>query len=232
MSRRLLVWRHGRTAWNARGLAQGQIDVDLDDVGRAQAREASPWVARYAPARIVSSDLLRARDTAAVLADLIGLPVSCDARLREFDLGSRQGMTTPETFAAFPEQMAAWQAGREARFGDSETLAESAARFSSALDDIASATADHEVSVVVGHGGAMRVGICAWLGLPQSVWGRFGGFGNCRWAVLHELPSRPGHWRLTDWNAGALPEYDDAGVVTHEAAPTEPADSAPNPDDA
>ncbi len=230
MSRRLLVWRHGRTEWNARGLAQGQADVDLDDTGRAQARQVAPWVARYAPARIVSSDLRRARDTASVLAELTGLTVTCDDRLREFDVGARQGLTTAETFAAFPEQMAAWQRGEEARFGDSETLVEAASRFAAALADVAAATAEHEVSVVVSHGGAMRVGICAWLELPQSVWGRFGGFENCRWAVLHERVSRPGHWRLTDWNAGATPQWD-AGV-SHEVTPSGPADSAPSADDA
>lgn len=229
-----MVWRHGRTEWNARGIAQGQSDVALDDTGFEQARAAAPLVARYAPARIVSSDLSRARDTAQTLADLTALRVDVDPRLREFDLGAREGMTTAQTLDAFPDEMAAWQRGEEARFGDSETLAESAARFSRALEDIAYATAGHEVSVVVAHGGAMRVGICAWLGLPQSVWGRFGGFGNCRWAVLHELQSRPGHWRLADWNAGALPEYEDAGIVGHEgraAAPADDPDPAPNADD-
>lgn len=234
MSRRIVVWRHGRTDWNARGIAQGQSDVELDEVGFEQVRAAAPLLARYTPARIVSSDLRRARDTAAALADVTELRVTTDTRLREFDLGAREGMTTAQTLAAFPAEMAAWQRGEEARFGDSETLAESAKRFAAALDEVADATGEGEVSVVVGHGGSMRVGICAWLGLTQSTWGRFGGFGNCRWAVLHELPSRPGHWRLADWNAGAVPEYDDAGVVGHEgraAAPADDPDPTPNADD-
>lgn len=232
MSRRIVVWRHGRTNWNARGIAQGQSDVELDEVGFEQARAAAPLLARYAPARIVASDLSRARDTAAALADLTGLTVSVDDRLREFDLGAREGLTTAQTFDRFAAEMAAWQRGEEARFGDSETLSESAKRFAAALDEVADATGEGEVSVVVGHGGSMRVGICAWLGLPQSTWGRFGGFGNCRWAVLHE--ARPDHWRMADWNAGAVPEYDDGGVVGHEGRAAAAADSAEpesNPDD-
>ncbi len=231
MSRRILVWRHGRTEWNALGFAQGQTDVPLDETGVRQAKEAAPQVGRYRPARIVSSDLSRARDTAAALGEVCGLPVVTDARLREFHLGEREGLTTAQTYERFGAQMAKWVAAQEARFGDSETLAEAAVRFAAALDDIAGLTADGEVSVVVGHGGSMRVGMLHWLGIPQSMWGRFGGFGNCRWAVLHEQPVRPGHWRLADWNAGAEPERCDAGQAAHEASSSGRGDTPVNADD-
>ncbi|CAA9349616.1 MAG: Glucosyl-3-phosphoglycerate phosphatase [uncultured Nocardioidaceae bacterium] len=234
MSRRLVVWRHGRTEWNAQGIAQGQSDVPLDDVGREQASTAAPLVARYEPARIVSSDLSRALDTAQALADLAGLAVQPDPRLREFDLGAREGQTMQESFAMFPDEMAAWQRGEEARFGAGETLGEAAKRFAAALDDVADATGPGDVSVVVSHGGGMRAGICAWLGFPQSLWGRFGGFGNCRWAVLQEQTGRRGHFRITDWNAGAVPEYDNDSDGQHAgraAAPADDTDAAPNADD-
>ena len=68
MSRRLVLWRHGRTAWNAEGRAQGQRDVPLDEVGVGQAREAAARLASLRPTAIVSSDLCRAADTAAELA--------------------------------------------------------------------------------------------------------------------------------------------------------------------
>jgi broad specificity phosphatase PhoE len=234
VSRRILVWRHGRTEWNARGIAQGQSDVPLDDAGREQASAAAPLVARYDPARIVSSDLSRARDTAQALAHLTGLAVQTDARLREFDLGAREGQTMQESLAMFPDEMAAWQRGEESRFGAGETLAEAAKRFAGALDDVADATGDDEVSVVVSHGGVMRAGTCAWLGFPQSLWGRFGGFGNCRWAVLREQAGRRRHFRITDWNAGAVPEYDNDSDGQHAgraAAPADDTDAAPNADD-
>lgn len=233
MSRRLVVWRHGRTDWNARGIAQGQSDVPLDDAGRKQALEAAPLLARYGVTRIVASDLSRARDTAQVLADLTGVSVRTDPRLREFDLGAREGMSTEQSFARFGDEMAAWQRGEEARFGDSETLSESAQRFAAALSSVAEATGSAEVSVVVAHGGVMRAGICAWLGLPQSTWGRFGGFGNCRWAVLQEQAGRSGHWRITEWNTGAVPELDDSPGehAGRDAAPVDDSDPVPNADD-
>src|SRR3979411_941630 len=61
---RLILWRHGRTEWNLIGRFQGHLDVDLDDVGIAQAEEASHRVALYEPDVIVSSDPRRATRTA------------------------------------------------------------------------------------------------------------------------------------------------------------------------
>ena len=61
--RRIVFWRHGRTAWNAESRFQGQTDVPLDDAGREQAALAAAALARLQPARIVASDLARAMAT-------------------------------------------------------------------------------------------------------------------------------------------------------------------------
>ena len=65
--RRLVLVRHGQTAWNAEGRAQGHADVGLDDTGRDQAGAMAPVVAETAPDLLLSSDLARARETAAYL---------------------------------------------------------------------------------------------------------------------------------------------------------------------
>ncbi len=78
MSRRIILWRHGRTEWNLAGRVQGQSDVPLDDVGREQAQESAARLATLGPTRILSSDLKRAADTAAVLGALCG----CRGRAR------------------------------------------------------------------------------------------------------------------------------------------------------
>ncbi|HEU4490154.1 MAG TPA: histidine phosphatase family protein, partial [Jiangellales bacterium] len=59
--RRVVLWRHGRTEWNAAGRFQGQSDVALDDSGRAQAERSARLLAALWPTVLVSSDLLRAR---------------------------------------------------------------------------------------------------------------------------------------------------------------------------
>ena len=203
MRRRIVVWRHGRTEWNARGLAQGQEDVALDEVGVRQAREAGGRVAVLAPTRIVSSDLQRAARTAAVLGELCGVAVELDPRLREMHLGARQGLSLREAFDRWPDQMRAWRAGDDVRLEGGETYAETATRVAAALEEVSAAVASGETAVVVSHGAAMRVGICHWLGFPQPLWGRFGGFSNCSWTMLEQ--DRLG-WRMTEWNAGSLPE--------------------------
>ena len=60
-----MLLRHGRTAWNATGRAQGHADVELDETGHAQAAAVAPWVAGFGPVVLWSSDLARARQTAA-----------------------------------------------------------------------------------------------------------------------------------------------------------------------
>jgi broad specificity phosphatase PhoE len=84
----LVVWRHGRTAWNDAGRFQGHTDTPLDDVGRAQAAAASVALASLRPARVVTSDLSRAAATAAYLGAAAGVPVAEDPRLREVDVAT------------------------------------------------------------------------------------------------------------------------------------------------
>ena len=203
MSRRLVLWRHGRTAWNAEGRAQGQHDVPLDDVGVGQAREAAARLASLRPTAIVSSDLCRAADTAAELARLTGLEVAYDPRLREIAFGEREGMTFEESLASFPEQMGRLLRSEEVRFPGGETYPETAERFAAALSDLTAAMSADDTLVVASHGGAMRAGTCRFLGFTRAHWDSFGGFANCNWAVLFE--GRHG-WRIDEWNAGSLPE--------------------------
>ncbi len=198
-----MLWRHGRTAWNVEGRTQGQSDTPLDQVGVEQAASAAARLASLAPTRIVSSDLRRAADTAAALSRLTGLTVSYDARLREVDFGAREGMTTDEAWQRWPAEMASRDAGADVRFPDAETLSEAAERFAAVLQEASGTMTADDTVVVVGHGSAMRVGACAFVGFPTEYRTRFGGFANCCWAVLAD--SGRG-WRIEDWNAGSLPE--------------------------
>jgi len=203
MGRQVILWRHGRTEWNATGRVQGQTDVPLDDVGMAQAASAASRLASLRPGRIVSSDLARAYVTAQALAAFADLEVEVDVRLREMDFGAREGMTMPEAKAKFPDEMRRWIAGEDIRIGDAETYAETASRVSGAIRDAVDAMGADETVVLVAHGAALRVGACAYLGLPQEHWRSLGGFNNCAWAVLEQ--GRHG-WRIVEGNAGQLPE--------------------------
>ena len=68
--RRLILLRHGQTEWNATDRMQGQLDTELTELGRTQAKEAARELSTTHPLRIVTSDLRRAVDTATVLGEL------------------------------------------------------------------------------------------------------------------------------------------------------------------
>ena len=202
MSRRLIVWRHGQTDWNVAGRLQGQTDTSLNETGHAQAAEMAARLATLSPSRIVSSDLERAASTAEKLATLVGLPVETDARLREVSFGEREGLTRREVRDRYPELEARFRRGEEIVSPGGESHADAAERFSAALREVTAVMASDETVVVVAHGAVIRVGICAFIGLPQEYWRSFGGFSNGCWAVLQE---GFGRWQITEWNAGNLP---------------------------
>ncbi|HEU0130476.1 MAG TPA: histidine phosphatase family protein [Mycobacteriales bacterium] len=194
----LVVWRHGRTEWNDTGRFQGQADVPLDDVGVAQSRAAAVRLAALRPARVVSSDLLRASATAGAL----GLPVTLDPRLREVHVGEWSGLTRDEVASRFPRTYAAWLAGEDVRREGGETLAEVAAR---AVSCVTEALGDGGPLVVVTHGGTGRALVLALLGLPAEARAAFTVLGNARWATLARQGER---WRLSGYNLGADPAND------------------------
>lgn len=202
MTRQLVLWRHGRTEWNTQGRTQGQSDTELDEVGLAQAAEAASRLAALAPTAIVSSDLKRAVDTAAELAALTDLAPTYDRRLREVDFGAREGMTAEEARGRWPDEMARRDAGEDVRFPGAETLTETAERFAAVLSDVSKTMSYGQTVVLVGHGSAMRVGACAFVGFPTEHRTRFGAFANCCWAVLADEGRG---WRIETWNASSLP---------------------------
>jgi len=197
--RRLLIWRHGRTEWNATGRMQGQSDVALDETGIRQAHEAAPLLAAEEPDAIVSSDLARARVTAEVLAGLLSLPVALDERLRETYFGPWQGMTSEEIAAAYPHEFAAWTRGEHFSVAGAEKHAEVERRMVAGIEDALDAT--DGTLVVVTHGAAARRAVGALLGWSVEVIGKLGPLGNCRWTELRHTTTG---WRLHAHNAGPL----------------------------
>lgn len=207
MSRRLVLWRHGRTEWNATRRFQGQIDVALDDTGRAQARQAAQQLAQLPPSAIVASDLSRAQDTAASLAALAGLTVQTDERLRETNAGSWQGLDRTELLAAHGPELAAWAGGSDLRPGGGERRSEVAQRMVEAIEDALVEVPSDGTLVVVTHGGAARAAVGQLLDLPIANWAILGVLTNCAWTVLSEQPPDSGlRWRLEEYNARSLPQ--------------------------
>jgi glucosyl-3-phosphoglycerate phosphatase len=199
-----VIWRHGRTLWNSQDRFQGHTDVALDEVGEAQARSAAAILAALEPTAIVSSDLQRAAATAQALASLTGQLVTLDARLRETNGGSWEGRTGSEIRAVDPERYRQWRAGVDVRAGGAETRSDVANRAIAAIEDALAPLPDGGLLVAVTHGGTARASIGRLLRLPAQQWRVIGGLANACWSVLSL--GADGGWRLTEHNAGSLPE--------------------------
>lgn len=102
----ILVARHAQSEWNAQGRWQGLADSGLSDLGRQQARRAVEALGGVSC--VVSSDLARARESAAIIADGLGVgPVIVDEGWRERDVGPWQGLTGEEIDQLYPGALAA-----------------------------------------------------------------------------------------------------------------------------
>jgi probable phosphoglycerate mutase len=190
---RLLVWRHGRTAWNAEERFQGQTDVELDETGVRQAVAAAPRLAASKPDLIISSDLRRATSTAAPLAELTGLPVALDARLRERDFGPWQGLTATEIQERYPDDFLRWGSVSPIRNPKIESVATMTERVTAAFRDAVERVGDG-TAVLVTHGGAARLGSGTLLGWPAEIWHTLKVLDNCRMTDLRLHPVRG--WQL------------------------------------
>ncbi|MFC6342984.1 histidine phosphatase family protein [Nocardioides hankookensis] len=154
-AKRLLLLRHGQTAWNAARRVQGQLEAELDDDGHRQAASVAVTVAAMAPAALWSSDSVRARQTAAYVAKETGLDPTYDARLREYFLAGRQGITHDEYAALAPEEYAEYVTGNLDVAGG-ETAAIVSARMVEVLGELLASIAPGELAVAVSHGAAIR----------------------------------------------------------------------------
>ncbi len=153
----MLLIRHGQSTWNAVGRWQGWADPPLSALGEAQAAEAAERLAGKGLRAAVASDLVRARRTAEIIAGALDLgPVAIEPDLRERNVGRWSGLTRVEIQARWPEELAAWAAGRiEATPGGEHELAFTTRVLRAATRLVVSDGAEGDV-LVVSHGGVAR----------------------------------------------------------------------------
>ena len=170
---RLLLVRHGETAWNAEQRYQGQSDVPLSQRGHEQAAALARVLTAETIHALYASDLQRAWATALAVATPLGLPVHKEPRLREITFGQWEGMTTAEIQARDAETLALWRTdpARIAPPGG-ETLQQVATRVRAAFDSLI-ATYQEQTIMLVAHSGTLRVLLCLALGFPVQAYRRF-----------------------------------------------------------
>ena len=155
----LIVVRHGRTAANAAARLLGHLDVALDELGAAQAQTLAAAVGPVD--RVVSSPLLRTRQTAAVF----GTEVETDDRLMELDYGDYDGMALSDVP---PELWERWRTDPEFAPPGGESLVALRLRVTAALDDLSEA-ARIQTIVVVAHVSPIKAAVAWALGVGDEV---------------------------------------------------------------
>lgn len=141
--------RHGQTDWNVEQKTQGHTDISLNADGISQAESIAKSILKLKIGRIISSDLLRARETAEIINQSIGVDISFDQRLREINYGDLEGIPrtelTPNTWDVFnetPEKL------------NAEPMSSVFERIKSFFDELN----EHQDNIlIVTHGGALRI---------------------------------------------------------------------------
>jgi broad specificity phosphatase PhoE len=154
-----MLVRHGRTEANAGQRLQGRLDLPLDDVGVAQVAELAAWLGR--PDRIISSPLLRARQT----AEAFGLPYEVDDRWIELDYGSLDGMRLSEVG---DDIWARWRVDPQYQVGGGESLAEMRVRVVEAAEELLAESTEKTV-VVTTHVSPIKAAMTWALGVDVTV---------------------------------------------------------------
>ena len=163
-SNEVLLVRHGETDDNAAGRFQGRRDTQLNERGRAQSRALADSLRGERLRAIYTSPLQRARATALIVADALGLEPLLDERLMEADAGDWSGRLIDDVTAEQPDEWERWRAADPTfRFPGGESVAEQAARIAAALAEIARGPLP---ALVVTHGGSIRT--VAGIGRPPG----------------------------------------------------------------
>ena len=184
--RRILLARHGETAWSAAGRHTGRTDIPLTDAGRDQARRLGRALAGRTFAHVLVSPLGRALETARLAG--FGDVLTTDDDLREWDYGVYEGRTRLEIAAEEPG-WTVWT--RPIRGG--ESLAELGARADRVVERLVGLDGD---VLVVAHGHLLRVLGARWVGAEPGLAGHL----ELGTASLSELGWETDRRSIETWN--------------------------------
>lgn len=163
---RLLLVRHGETDLNKQGRIQGIYGAPLNATGRAQARALAAALYENLPFKLYTSPVARALETAQIIADTLGVPLTPLAGLQEADAGELEGLTGQEMRRRYPDFAASWaRDSGTTRMPGGETLLQVQER---AWRAIAALTENHpDVAVVaVTHNFTIQTILCTMLEMP------------------------------------------------------------------
>ena len=160
--------RHGETDWNAKQLFQGQQDIPLNPNGTRQVKLLVPRIRRIHVARIITSNLSRAAETAEILGTGLDLKIDRDQRWNELSFGDWEGYDYFTIQEKFPDVLNRWQADPIYESApNGESINKLAERVTSAFRDLLQFSGEGD-TLIVAHGGPLQILLCLLLDLPLS----------------------------------------------------------------
>lgn len=165
---RLFLVRHGETNMNKNEVFRGRIDVELNERGIDQARKTGYALSKLNLSAVYSSPLVRALETARMIAEPHGLKVEVEEDLTDLNFGTWQGLSLKEVEEMYPDLYRLWKEFPEkVHFDNGESLDEVRQRALGVINRLAGLHKGQNV-VAVSHRVVTKVLMCAFLGLDNS----------------------------------------------------------------
>ncbi len=164
----ILVIRHGQTDWNALGKLQGKTDIQLNDIGRQQAKETIKLIKDENIDVIITSPLKRAKETAEIINKNFEVTIIEDNRLIERGFGKNEGLTKDDRIKLkeiHPEVNDVWNYNKNIDFNGIETMHDFCDRIYKFLDEIIEKYKDKNILIVT-HGGVSVPMKCYFMNYP------------------------------------------------------------------
>lgn len=166
---RVILVRHGETAWNQEGRFLGQSNPGLNEMGELQAQVAADILNGEKIDRIFSSDMLRTFETSQIIAQGHNVLVKEMPFLREINFGAWEGLTFNEIQNNYPVLLNKWLKDPfKVRIPGGETAEEVWCRVLEGWKIISTANSYADIVAIVAHGGSLRLLLCHLTGLDPS----------------------------------------------------------------
>lgn len=154
--KRVLIVRHGQTDYNSARRWQGHLDIPLNEKGLTQAQALADYLRSTAIHQIYSSDLQRAMVTAQILAEGRNIPIVLETRLREFNLGYFEGLTSEEIGERYENALSSWRSSDDYVVPDGESRRMAQVRMVAFWEEITQ-QCSAETIALVSHGGSIKM---------------------------------------------------------------------------
>jgi len=192
--KRIVLVRHGETDWNKQGRFQGQIDIPLNQNGKAQAKAASEFLKNICIQKAFSSSLSRPRETAKIiLKEHPGIEITLKDNLKEIGHGKWEGKLESEIKSNWPDLLEKWKLFPEkVQMPEGENIEEVSTRSITGWIEICQDLKNNETALVVAHDAVNKTILCHLLGLtPSAIWMIKQGNGGITVVDLSEKEGQP-----------------------------------------